>query len=163
VVLAFLRRRLPPEEAEDVLQETFVRAIRAGTARADGNVRAYLLTTAKNVLINRLRRPRLVVAAGDEAGGAEASEEERLSRHARSPDNPERDAAWSAFRHRLGALLKELPEPHRRAFQLAVAEQRSYAEVAGLTGWSLPQVKINVYRARKRLIAGLGDYLPQGD
>lgn len=163
VVLAFLRRRLSPEEAEDVLQETFVRAIRAGSVRLDGNIRAYLLTTAKHVLINRLRRPRLVVAAGDAVGDAEASEEERLSRLARSPENPERDAAWSAFRDRLGVLLTELPEAHRRAFELAVAEQHSYAEVAALTGWSLAQVKINVYRARKRLIEGLGDYLPQGD
>ncbi len=163
VVLAFLRRRLRPEEAEDLLQETFVRAIRAGTFQPDGNVRAYLLATAKNLLSNRLRRPRLVVAVGDGIGGEEASEEERLSRIAPSSENPERDAAWSAFRDRLGVLLEELPEAHRRAFQLAIAEQHSYADVARQTGWSLPQVKINVYRARKRLIAGLHDYLPQGD
>ena len=72
-VLAFLRRRTGYEEAEDILQETFVRAIRSGTYRGDDtNARAYLMSTARHVLINRLRRPRLVVPAEDHRrGGAE--------------------------------------------------------------------------------------------
>ena len=69
------------------------------------------------------------------------------------------------FCTRIGFEKELVPtnEAHRRAFQLAIAEQHSYADVARQTGWSLSQVKINVYRARKRLIAGLRDYLPQGD
>lgn len=158
-VLAFLRRRVAPEEAEDVLQETFVRAIRSGTYRGDdGNARAYLMATARHVLINRLRRPRLVVNAGDLAPAD--SERDTLAEFADAATTPEDDAAWSAFRQRLGEVLGELKEKHRQAFELAVLQQRSYAEIAGLTGWSLPQVKINVYRARRRVIQGLADYLP---
>lgn len=161
-VLAFLRRRTGREEAEDILQETFVRAIRAGTYRGDHpNARAYLMSTARHVLINRLRRPRLVVAA--EELGARAgvpAEGDALAAVASADASPEENAAWRAFRERLDRVLDGLKESYRQAFELAVVQQRSYAEVARLTGWSLPRVKINVYRARKRVIAGLADYLP---
>lgn len=157
-VLAFLRRRAGREEAEDILQETFVRAIRAGTYRGDhANARAYLMSTARHVLINRLRRPRLVVPA--EASTA-ADGDDALAAVASGDSSPEENAAWSAFRDRLEGVLEELKETYRQAFVLAVVQQRSYAEVAQLTGWSLPQVKINVYRARKRVLEGLADYLP---
>lgn len=157
-VLAFLRRRMEREEAEDVLQETFVRAIRAGSYRGDDrNARAYLMATARHVLINRLRRPRLVVAAGDLT--AEAGRD-ALCEAPSGEASPEEDAAWGAFRRRLCDVLAELKERYRQAFELGVLQQRSYAEVAAVTGWSLPQVKINVYRARRRVIQGLADYLP---
>ena len=73
---------------------------------------------------------------------------------------PEDNAAWSAFRKRLDQVLEGLRETYRQAFELAVVQQRSYAEIGQLTGWSPAQVKINVYRARKRVIEGLADYLP---
>lgn len=162
-VLAFLRRRVGHEEAEDVLQETFIRAIRAGTFRGDhGNARAYLMSTARHVLINHLRRPRLVVAAADaalptrtESGG------DALAAVPSEDASPEENAAWSAFSRRLDGEIAKLKESYRQAFELAVLQQYSYAEVAQLTGWSLAQVKINVYRARKRVIEGLSEYLPE--
>ena len=156
-VLAFLRRRMSHDEAEDVLQETFVRAIRAGTLRGDGgNARAYLMSAARHELINRLRRPRLVVAAADVASRAQREEEGDALAAVPSQDaTPEDNADHSAFNRRLVAVLAKLKENYRQAFELAVLQQHSYAEVARLTGWSLPQVKINVYRARKRVIEGL--------
>ncbi len=161
-MLSFLRRRLGREEAEDVLQETFVRAIRAGTFRGDdGNARAYLMAAARHVLINRLRRPRLVVPADelDPFAGAERGNDAMAEVPAEEA-SPEHNAAWSAFLRRLEQVLSQLKESYRQAFELAVVQQRSYAEIVQLTGWSLAQVKINVYRARKRVIRGLADYLP---
>ncbi len=162
-VLAFLRRRVSHEEAEDVLQETFVRAIRAGTFRGDhGQARAYLMSAARHVLINHLRRPRLVVAAADVAPQARTEDQGDALAAAPSADaTPEQNAARNAFSRRLDSVLAKLKENYRRAFELAVLQQHSYAEVARLTGWSLPQVKINVYRARKRVIEDLGDVLPE--
>lgn len=154
-VLAFLRRRIGAQEAEDVLQETFVRAIRADSFRAGGNARAYLLSTARHLLINRGRRPRRVFSE-DALGGFENP----LDSVPGSGASPEEDTAWRAFEKRLASALDELADAHRRAFELAVLEQRSYAEVAATAGWSLPQVKINVYRARKRLTELLAEDLP---
>jgi RNA polymerase sigma-70 factor (ECF subfamily) len=163
-VLAFLGRRLPNrEEAEDLLQETFVRAMRAGNAREE-HLRYYLLTTARHLLVNRFRRPRLVVSAdvlathrSDEE--APADDRSPLEAVADPALSPERDAAWSAFRVALDRAVSALSPDLARAFQLGVVERHPYADIMRATGWSLPQVKSNVFRARQRVIAKLGDRL----
>lgn len=156
VVLAFLLRRVGRrDEAEDLLQETFCRAIDAGSFRRGSNLRAYLLRTARNLWINRLRRPRLVVSdepqvdatLAEEAGGSAAV-------------SPERGAAWSAFKDRLDHVLDEMKPEQRLAFELGVLQQRSYSEIASSTGWSLSKVKIKIHRARRRVIDELGDFVP---
>jgi RNA polymerase sigma-70 factor (ECF subfamily) len=153
-VLAFLQHRLGRrEDAEDLLQETFVRAIRSGSFEGD-NLRAYLLRTAHNLWVNRRRRPRLVVPA---AGEGDASFADVPAEAA----SPEQEASWSAFQAELQRVLAGLSEPHRRAFELGALEQRSYGEIAQITGWSLPQVKVNLYRARKRVIEELRKHFPQ--
>lgn len=154
-VLGFLHRRLGKrEEAEDLLQETFVRAIGAGSFRGDGNLKGYLLSIARNLLVNRLRRPRLVLAAHDTPEGEDAIEAQPST-----DASPEDRALWSGFRRELARVLAAMSEAHRRAFELAVVEQRSYQEVTRLTGWSLAQVKVNVFRARQRILAEIGDHV----
>lgn len=153
-VLAFLQHRLGRhEDAEDLLQETFVRAIRSGSFDGD-NLRAYLLRTAHNLWVNRRRRPQLVVPA---AGQGEAPFADVPVEAA----SPEQEASWRAFREELRRVLAGLSEPHRRAFELGALEQRSYGEIAQITGWSLAQVKVNLYRARKRVIEELREHFPQ--
>jgi len=158
---AYLARRLPrPEEAEDLCQETFLRAMRAeGSLRDPGRLRAYLFSTAHNLLVNHLRRRCLVQAESDigegmdlelvaGAGGGEA---------ATSPLMAIRDRELSRA---LAAALAALPPEQRLAFQLGPLERRPYAEIAAHTGWSLSKVKINVHRARKTLMARLGEHAP---
>lgn len=153
-VLAFLQHRLGRrEDAEDLLQETFVRAIRSGSFDGD-NLRAYLLRTAHNLWVNRRRRPRLVVPAAGESDAPLADVPAEAA-------SPEQEASWSAFREELRRVLAGLSEAHRRAFELGALEQRSYDEIARITGWSLPQVKVNLYRARKRVIEELREHFPQ--
>lgn len=162
-VLSFLRHRLGQrEDAEDLLQETFVRAIRSGSFDGDNhgdNLRGYLLRTAHNLWVNRRRRPRLVVPM---AGPAAGEDEDPFAGVPAEAASPEQEASWSAFREELQRVLAGLPEAHRRAFELGALEQRSYGEIAEITGWSLPQVKVNLYRARKRVIEELREHFPQG-
>lgn len=161
-VLAFLQHRLGRrEDAEDLLQETFVRAIRSGSFDGD-NLRAYLLRTAHNLWVNRRRRPRLMVPMlGPMAGPVAGEEEAPLVDVPAETASPEQEASWSAFREELQRVLAGLSEPHRRAFELGALEQHSYGEIARITGWSLPQVKVNLYRARKRIIEELREHFPQ--
>ncbi len=161
-VLGFLRRRIAArDEAEDLLQETFVRAIRADSFRPDGNLRAYLMSTARNLLINRLRRPRLVVAVDTTSDDQRAPSP--LERATDPGVSPEQHAALSSFRERLEMELAQLSDDHRLAFELAIRQQLPYSDIGRQTGWSLSRIKINVYRARQRLIRVLGDVLPQAD
>ena len=133
------------------------------TYRGDhDNARAYLMSAARHVLINHLRRPRLVVAAADIAHPVRAEKEgDALAAMPSQDATPEQNAARSAFTQRLDSVLATLKDNYRQAFELAVLQQHSYAEVAQQTGWSMPQVKINVYRARKRVIEGLKTHLPK--
>ncbi|HLF57856.1 MAG TPA: sigma-70 family RNA polymerase sigma factor [Thermoanaerobaculia bacterium] len=155
-LLAFLRRRLRNEEAaEDLLQETFVRAIRAGRVDRGEELRPYLFTIAHHLVADHWRRrfrlvPRTAAVAAD--GGLEAIADERS-------ESPEAEAGRRGIERRVREAMAALPERYQRAFRLAAVEQRSYREIAEVTGWSLDQVRINVHRARRRLIDELGSEL----
>ena len=154
-VLAWFRRRVRnPQEAEDLCQDTYARLIeRAGALRDPDKVRPYLFTTARNVLINSLRRRNIVgsVDASGEPINPEALAAPRF-------ENPEVHAQAAELRDRLVQLLETLPSEQRTAFELGVLQRLLYSEIARSTGWSLAKVKVNVFRARKKLIAGLHAY-----
>jgi len=154
-IFAFLASRLSRrEEAEDILHETFVRAIGARTAVRDlDRIRSYLFAIANNLLVNRYRRrPPLLF-------GELESDDKPLEIEDRSVVSPEDTSVLAALQRRLEMAITALPESHRRAFVLAVVEQRPYREVAETEGWSPVQVRVNVHRARKQLLAELADIL----
>lgn len=53
--------------------------------------------------------------------------------------------------------MASLSPAYLEAFRSAVIEQKPYAQIAREQGWTIEQVKINVYRARKKVIALLSD------
>ncbi len=149
-ILAFLRARLAVrDDAEELLQETFLRAMRAEVGIRDlSRVRGYLFTTAHNLVKSHRRRARVSPLVPDTAQG-EAVGYEATDTH----------ASLRELIDRIGRLLETMPDAHRQAFELGVLERMPYRDIADRTGWSLAQVKINVYRARRRVIAELGDRL----
>jgi len=158
-VMAFLASRLGQrEDAEDVLQETFVRAIRAGDSlREPERLRAYLFSIAHNLMINKIRKHSRVLRFE-----VVPSDGSTIEKHADSQAaSPEEMASFHHLEERLQKVLEELTPRYRQAFELAVIEQESYRAIAEKTGWTLAQVKINVYRARRKAIAGLANLLPE--
>jgi RNA polymerase sigma-70 factor (ECF subfamily) len=158
---AYLARRLPRrEEAEDLCQETFLRAMRAEQGLRDpSRLRAYLFSTAHNLLVNHLRRPRLVQPES-ELGEGRSLELVAGGRDEAAPAGPLAALRERALARSLATALAGLPAEQRLAFTLGPLERRPYAEIAAQTGWSLSKVKINVHRARKSLIARLAGQLP---
>jgi RNA polymerase sigma-70 factor (ECF subfamily) len=156
-VMAFLTSRTGRRDlAEDLLQETFVRAIRARPKLPDPTgVRSYLFTTAHRLILSRYRRkrPTLFSEVSEDASHAL---EQIVDEGAASPESA---TDLSRFCERLQAVLATLGEAHRSAFQLAVLEQKSYSEIATEKGWTVGQVKTNVHRARKKVIGALRDVL----
>ena len=125
-------------EADDITAETFLRAFTAGGVHTE-TAKSYLLTIARNLYLQRLRRKRL---RGE-------LEEEPLDP---APD-PERAAEG---RERLAATLRELqrlPEVTRSALLLHVEEGLSYLEISRALGISVGALKVMVHRARLRLAA----------
>lgn len=154
-LLAFLTRRVARrEEAEDLLQETFVRAIRAGV-REGGSVRSYLFTIAHHLMVNRVRRKRPLLVSELEGPP------DLIDAVADSGAATDWAALAGDLSRRLAALRATLAPAHRLAFDLGILERRPYREIAEVTGWTLAQVKINVYRARRRAMAAFADFLPE--
>jgi RNA polymerase sigma-70 factor (ECF subfamily) len=161
-VMAFLASRLGRRDlAEDLLQDTFVRAMRTSVPLRDPEkVRSYLFSTAHRLVLNRRRkrRPLLfseLLSARDDAGAVPA----RLEAVALEGEAAEELTDLSRLRGYLDEVLAELPPPHRTAFERVVLGQDSYAEVAEDEGWTLDQVRMNVYRGRKGAISRLRELL----
>lgn len=151
-VMAFLRSRLGSlEDAEELMQETFVRAMRAADRLRDrSTVRGYLFTTAHNLLRDRFRRSKVSPIVAATASEFESSDGEATDTRAR----------LGALVDRLSEVLDRLPEAQREAFKLGVLDRMPYREIAEMKGWTVSAVKVNVFRARKRVARELADYHP---
>jgi RNA polymerase sigma-70 factor (ECF subfamily) len=136
-LLAYFRRRPGlAGAAEDLLQDTFVRALRHPERLATSvSPRAYLFGIARHVSVDALRRSRPTEAlAGSEAAPAE-KEDVRLE--------PMREA------------IAALPETQREALQLKLQHELSYAEIAEVLGIPLGTVRSRLHHAVLALRAAL--------
>jgi RNA polymerase sigma-70 factor (ECF subfamily) len=156
-VMAFLVSRSGHrDDAEDLLQETFIRAMRARpTLPEPKGVRSYLFKTAHHLLLSGYRKKRTLLFS--EVADEEARPLEEIADV--DATSPESAAELAGFQERLEGILRTLTPAFRTAFEQAVLQQRAYGEIAREQGWSLGQVKTNVHRARKKVIAALGDLL----
>lgn len=150
-LLDFLRRRTRRrEDAEDLLQEAFAKAIRARPeGLPDDALRPYLFATAQHLLADRRERQGEVLFSEVAAPGHELDPiDARIV-------SPEDRAASGQLRSRLRETLGQLPPAHRTAYELAVLGRLPYEEVRRRTGWSAEAVRVNVHRARRRVLSEL--------
>ena len=126
-------------EAEEIVQESFLRAIQhADRLPENANIQAWLFRIVRNVHISRLRKRRH--EAGDhalEAIPSGESVEEQLS---------DRDQA-----QRILAALHTLPEPYKEVFTLRALGDVPYAQIAMLFGKGESWARVTYYRARVML------------
>ncbi|HEX2646129.1 MAG TPA: sigma-70 family RNA polymerase sigma factor [Candidatus Dormibacteraeota bacterium] len=131
------------QDAEEVAQETFLRAYRAMCTYPPDRIeelkqKAWLHRIAVNVVRNRVRgkRPRLL-----ELNGSEPS----------SGLGPEEDVVLRAEIDELAARVARLPLRYREAVVLRHVHELSYAEAAAALGQPVGTVKANVHRGLKLL------------
>jgi len=65
--------------------------------------------------------------------------------------NPESDAIKDELYDAISRGFNILEEGSRTALALRVLAEKKYAEIAEITGWSLPKVKVEIYRARLKM------------
>lgn len=127
------------QDAEDITSETFVRAWTApGPIRME-TVKGYLLTIARNLFLQGLRRRSRQVALSEDLPDP-------------GPDPTvlaERDSELEAAL----ARLQQLPEIDRAAMVMRAVEELPYEEIARALGISLSAVKVKIHRARLKLAA----------
>jgi RNA polymerase sigma-70 factor (ECF subfamily) len=139
-------------EAEDLVQDTFVKAMRARDQfEAGTNLRAWLLRILTNTFINRYRRGGLErsVFEGPDAdalshGWVGASTMEAMC-------DPESQALRPVLEREIRGALDRLPEEFRLAVVLADVEELSYKEIADIMGCPIGTVMSRLHRGRRLL------------
>jgi RNA polymerase sigma-70 factor, ECF subfamily len=134
-----------PADAEDLVQDTLVRAYRA-IDRFDGrHPRAWLLTIIRNAQVNRTRRRRPeLLHDPDEVTRRAATTKDASAQ-------PEEAAMADVLDEHLGAALDALPLRFRQVVDLIDVSELSYQEAAEVLGVPVETVTSRLSRARKRL------------
>ena len=135
-------------DAEDVVQESFLRAFKSFDGFRGERARPWLLAIVRNCCHSwrRAARPRQVVEYVDEEHG--------------SPESGQRatdaDAIEASDRAKLRGALDQLLPEYREAIVLREIEGLTYKEIASVTGAPIGTVMSRLARARRRLQEALG-------
>jgi len=153
-------------EAEDIVQETYVRAFTSlGGFRGDASLSTWLTRIALNEALGRLRRSRPTV--GLDAIDRGETQEARVIMFPSSMTSadPETALVRRQVRELLEQTIEELPEPFRIVFILRDIEKLSTEETAAHLAIAPETVKTRLHRARRRmrgkLAARLSSSLPE--
>lgn len=134
------------EDAEEALQDAFVRSFRSlahcrEPARFDAWLFRILVNRCRTAAARRGRRERTVVA-------------DEVAVHAAAVPHPSEGWEWG---EEINRALADLATDQREAFLLKYVEQRSYEEMAELTGVGVSALKMRVSRACDALRRSLGE------
>ena len=149
VAMSLTRNRA---EAEDLVQDSLIRAYRA-IDRFDGrHPRAWLLTILRNTHINRNRRRRPELLHDPDV------ELERLATTSAGDEfDPEAVVVEPIFDATVVAALEALPDRFRTAVELVDLAGLSYQEAADQLGVPVGTVMSRLHRARRRMRSDLED------
>ncbi len=146
----WLCSRMPQTfDLDDIVQETY--AVLAGLVDAShvNNPRAYLFATAQSVVLQQIRRARVV-------SFETVAEFERLEL-GHDEFDPERHAVAGEELRRLAALIMALPEKCRNAFVLRKVHGLSQREIAGRMGISENTVEKHICKGLRVLMDEMKD------
>ncbi|TFE30115.1 RNA polymerase sigma factor [Cohnella luojiensis] len=134
-------------DAEDIVSETFRKAfIKFSTIRHGDNVRAWLMTIARNTLIDHYRRRKDVFFLHD------------VQEFLVVPDSFVTRLETDCENERLISALKRLPEDERIIVHMKYLSGFKYQEIGTLIGKSEETAKMKSYRALKKLRRWLGNW-----
>ncbi|MEE4197712.1 MAG: RNA polymerase sigma factor [Bacteroidales bacterium] len=128
-----------PDEAKDIVQDTYEKLwVRAADVSFE-KVKAYLFSTAYHTMIDKIRKNKRISSV-EEYGGLD----------------PLHDEQYSDLNEVLHEALNKLPNIQRSVILLRDYEGYSYQEIAEITGLSESQVKVYIYRGRRALKEYIG-------
>ena len=153
-VLSFIYHHVHNRElAEELMQETFVRAYRnLGGLREDLRFSTWLFGIARNVIRESTR------AARKEERKVALDEPESLKLESQAV-LPEGAVLHQEMREQIHNALLALDEDKRVVFSLKIFHEKSYEEISAITGHSIGKLKTDLHRARAEMRKKMGNYL----
>lgn len=141
-------------QAEDLVQETYLRAFRARDDfdLQEYGIRPWLVRIMHNLCISGAQREKRQPVAVDDAhldGTGTAAKPMAIS------TNP---ASYEAMDQRLVRAIEELPDEYRTALMLWAIEEFSYKEIAEAMDVPIGTIMSRLHRARERLAEKLHDF-----
>jgi RNA polymerase sigma-70 factor, ECF subfamily len=145
-----------PADAQDIVQETYLRAYRSWhTFDPNSDCRRWLFTICRNAFLRSRQQARLEVDVTDADAEALAAAREH---RAMIEDGTDRLLASVDLRPALDNALAKLEEPFRSAVQLVDVEDQSYESAAEILGVPIGTVRSRLFRARRQLQQTLAAY-----
>ena len=139
-----------PHEAEDIAQETFIKAYRAlANFRGESAFYTWLyriaINTANNYLVSRGRRP--------PDSDLDVDDEEQIEAQVAlaDNDNPESNHQRDELKKAIDQAITELPEDLRTAFTLREFSGLSYEEITEIMDCPVGTVRSRIFRAREAI------------
>ena len=135
-------------EAQDLVQETYLRAVRAfGQLMPDSNLKGWLFAICRNIWLNQLRHarsgPRFIELDAEEEGRAEWLDS--------LASNPYTVFIRKMEREEVRAAIDSLPRLYREVIVLRDLEGFSYQQISGILGCPAGTVMSRLGRAREKL------------
>ena len=144
------------EDAEEVAQDTFMKAFNAlGSFKREAKFSTWLYRIAYNAAISKGRKKRHEFLAIDE----EMIDNYTTDVVSRSVNELDKDEQIEA----INILMEKLPAEENLLLTLFYKKGKSVEDISGVTGYSQSNVKVKLYRIRKRMYAGLERYLNDKD
>jgi RNA polymerase sigma-70 factor (ECF subfamily) len=129
-----------PEEAQDIVQEIFLRLwSKRDKLHEYRNLEAFAMTMTRNLCLDKLKSP--------------ASKKETYNEDVAMPDNrtPYQSTEISDTLKLVRMAMDGLPEQQRMVIHLRDVEECDFDEIAEITGLSLNNVRVILSRARKKV------------
>jgi RNA polymerase sigma-70 factor (ECF subfamily) len=139
------------EDAEDVVQQAYLRAFQYSGGFRGGDVRAWLLAIVRNTSYGWLRKMR--------AGEPIVQFDEEIHTSGMKTSNPEQRLLQNADARLIEKTLNELPVRFREILVLRELEELSYKEIADVMGMPMGTVMSTLSRARDRFRRVASDLL----
>mgnify|MGYP002885717607 CR=1 FL=1 len=148
-----------PDQAEDLVQETLLKAYKNfDNLRPDSNLKAWLTRVLTNTFINQYRR-RKVRHRSQELYEPDWMNDRVNSNWARdAAKRPGQQVIDRFVREKLNQAVAELPEPYRQVLILADVEELAYKEVAETLEIPIGTVMSRLHRARRKLRESLSEF-----